>query len=251
MTIAKPQYAELAVLAQDLMQRACFKPRDYHISCTDNFNEFRTQMCRAGFRFLGSGYFAATFSHDAYPELAFKFGFKKEDSGAAYAAYCRGKWSEYEDESRSTDWDDVKHLPRIMHLDRYAGFYMVVMPLYESLENHKRHAFREWNGRVYNHAAMIVSAMQCTIDSATFDRAELADLSSFNEVRAAELQPFVDLYLPETLEKTIKSIRNHFRGVANMDLHDENYMKYTMDGQSWIVVTDPVSFSVEDEESAF
>lgn len=42
-----------------------------------------------GFTFLGAGHFSAAFSHEMLPGRVIKVGFKKEDSGAAYAAWCR------------------------------------------------------------------------------------------------------------------------------------------------------------------
>ncbi len=68
----------------------------------------------AGFEFLGSGYFSAAFSNDALPGRVVKVGFKKEDSGAAYAAFCKAH-------------QGLKGIPNIYAVQRHSHCYTVVL----------------------------------------------------------------------------------------------------------------------------
>ena len=67
-----------------------------------------------GFKYLGSGHFSAAFSHEMLPKRVIKIGFKKEDSGAAYTAWCRAN------QGRAG-------VPVIHAVSRSAGCYTVVL----------------------------------------------------------------------------------------------------------------------------
>lgn len=68
----------------------------------------------AGFYRLGNGHFSAAYGHKLLHGRVIKVGFKKEDSGAAYTAFCRmhqGKAG----------------IPNIYDVQRHAGCYTVVL----------------------------------------------------------------------------------------------------------------------------
>lgn len=69
------------------------------------------------FNLMGAGSFASVFQPDEYPDYVIKVGFKKEDSGAAYAAWCR--W-----------YAGTPHVPDIILIRRFELVYMVAMPRY-------------------------------------------------------------------------------------------------------------------------
>lgn len=71
-------------------------------------------MRDAGFRMLGNGHFSAAYSHELLPGRVIKVGFKKEDSGAAYTAFCRMH------QGRAG-------IPNVYHVARHAGCYTVVL----------------------------------------------------------------------------------------------------------------------------
>lgn len=71
-------------------------------------------MRDAGFKMLGNGHFSAAYSHEMLPGRVIKVGFKKEDSGAAYTAFCRMH------QGRAG-------IPNIYHVARHAGCYTVVL----------------------------------------------------------------------------------------------------------------------------
>ncbi len=68
----------------------------------------------AGFRLLGNGHFSAAFKHKLLPGRVIKVGFKKEDSGAAYVAFCRMHQGRV-------------GIPNVYHVARHAGCYTVVL----------------------------------------------------------------------------------------------------------------------------
>lgn len=68
----------------------------------------------AGFKRLGNGHFSAAYSHPLLPGKVIKVGFKKEDSGAAYTAFCRMH------QGRAG-------IPNIYDVQRHAGCYTVVL----------------------------------------------------------------------------------------------------------------------------
>lgn len=68
----------------------------------------------AGFNLLGNGHFSAAFKHELLPGKVIKVGFKKEDSGAAYVAFCRMHQGRI-------------GIPNVYHVARHAGCYTVVL----------------------------------------------------------------------------------------------------------------------------
>ena len=68
----------------------------------------------AGFKMLGNGHFSAAYSHPLLPNRVIKVGFKKEDSGAAYTAFCRM-------------YQGRPGIPNVYDVQRHAGCYTVVL----------------------------------------------------------------------------------------------------------------------------
>lgn len=68
----------------------------------------------AGFKMLGNGHFSAAYRHPLLPNRVIKVGFKKEDSGAAYIAFCRMH------QGRAG-------IPNVYDVQRHAGCYTVVL----------------------------------------------------------------------------------------------------------------------------
>lgn len=76
-----------------------------------------TALRNAGFRLLGYGHFSIATSHPDLPGKCIKFSIRKEDSGAAFAAYCRANPKDI-------------HLPRIEHIQNMSNCVAIVMPQY-------------------------------------------------------------------------------------------------------------------------
>lgn len=83
----------------------------------------------SGFELLGSGFFSLAVSHPALPERVLKVGLKKEDSAAAYTAWCRinqGKTG----------------VPNIHATRRSTGCYVVVLDELFPLDLEKLNEFK-------------------------------------------------------------------------------------------------------------
>lgn len=83
-----------------------------------------------GFKLLGNGHFSAAYSHPLLPKRVIKVGFKKEDSGAAYVAFCRMHQGR-------------KGIPNIYDVQRHAGCYTVVLDHLNPCD--------DWNNDTHDH----------------------------------------------------------------------------------------------------
>lgn len=77
----------------------------------------------AGFKMLGNGHFSAAYSHPLLPNRVIKVGFKKEDSGAAYTAFCRM-------------YQGRAGIPNVYDVQRHAGCYTVVLDALNDCERY-------------------------------------------------------------------------------------------------------------------
>lgn len=87
----------------------------------------------AGFKMLGNGHFSAAYSHPLLPNRVIKVGFKKEDSGAAYTAFCRM-------------YQGRAGIPNVYDVQRHAGCYTVVLDALndcESYDNDEHYKYAE------------------------------------------------------------------------------------------------------------
>lgn len=118
----KTEYARLANLLASFVTVAELKVRaDNCPKASDGWADFMSLANSAGFWILGAGHFSAAFRHDDHEGIAFKVGFKKEDSGAAYAAYCRANQGK-------------AGIPVLHDIQRHEDCYTVVMDRYEPID---------------------------------------------------------------------------------------------------------------------
>lgn len=163
-------------------------------------------MRGAGFVKLGNGHFSAAYRHHLLPQKVIKVGFKKEDSGAAYAAFCRMHQGK-------------QGIPTIHDIQRHAGCYTVVLDELEALPQDY------WGDVDDSHEV--------------YDQFDMVrDVINYEESRE-----HFGSELMEDLYATAKSIRKFFDGIARFDMHSGNAM---MDKRGNLVITDPVSFSADD-----
>lgn len=87
---------------------------DWGLESQDYWQTLKIKAKDAGFNLLGNGHFSAAFKHELLPGKVIKVGFKKEDSGAAYVAFCRMH------QGRAG-------IPNVYHVARHAGCYTVVL----------------------------------------------------------------------------------------------------------------------------
>lgn len=97
---------------------------DWGLERQDYWQTLKIKAKDAGFNLLGNGHFSAAFKHGLLPGKVIKVGFKKEDSGAAYVAFCRMHQGRV-------------GIPNVYHVARHAGCYTVVL---DELEPCQRHA---------------------------------------------------------------------------------------------------------------
>lgn len=87
---------------------------DWGLERQDYWQTLKIKAKDAGFNLLGNGHFSAAFKHELLPGRVIKVGFKKEDSGAAYVAFCRVHQGRV-------------GIPNVYHVARHAGCYTVVL----------------------------------------------------------------------------------------------------------------------------
>jgi len=164
----------------------------------------------AGFEFLGNGYFSVVYKHHLLPGKVLKVGLKKEDSAAAYVAFCRMH-------------EGREGLPVIHDVQRFEGCYIVVLD--ELLPITCDDWYTKYQGN------LISSAI------------------SYEEVAHRNHLNVVVQELPVAFRRlldTCRMIHDFFSGIAKFDMHHNNAMINPKTGR--IVITDPVSFTVGKEE---
>lgn len=164
----------------------------------------------AGFEFLGNGYFSVVYKHHLLPGKVLKVGLKKEDSAAAYVAFCRMH-------------EGREGLPVIHDVQRFEGCYIVVLD--ELLPIKVDAWYEKYRGD------LVRAVIQC------------------REVEYREQLSYQVRELPEEFREllnTCRMIHNFFKGIAQFDMHYGNAMINPKTGR--IVITDPVSFTIKEEE---
>lgn len=98
----------------------------------------------AGFKMLGNGHFSAAYNHPLLPNRVIKVGFKKEDSGAAYTAFCRM-------------YQGRPGIPNVYDVQRHAGCYTVVLDALKDCERFNNDAH-------YKYAEIASDIIDCNSD---------------------------------------------------------------------------------------
>lgn len=165
----------------------------------------------AGFTRLGNGHFSAAYSHEMLPGKVIKVGFKKEDSGAAYVAFCRMH------QGRAG-------IPVIHDVQRHPSCYTVVMDKLSPLGDEDA---RDEAG-MSNLWWLVPQAVQSS------DKGWEGWKSSMPEEYGA-----LNQHELETIE-TCRMIHKFFYGIASFDMHSGNAM---VNSKGQLVITDPVSYT--------
>lgn len=114
---------------------------DWGLERQDYWQTLKIKAKDAGFNLLGNGHFSAAFKHELLPGRVIKVGFKKEDSGAAYVAFCRMH------QGRAG-------IPNVYHVARHAGCYTVVLDELEPCQ-------RRWNAEHDRYADLAYCSVEC------------------------------------------------------------------------------------------
>lgn len=184
----------------------------------DWWNTLACMMKDAGFNRLGNGHFSAAYEHALLPGKVIKVGFKKEDSGAAYVAFCRMH-------------QGLAGIPVVHDVQRHAGCYTVVMDKLLPIEglSYKRREHMELEA-LWEHVDTAVYSSEKNWNEHVRLCKEEGSWPKFSEY---------DLAVIETCRK----IHKFFYGIASFDMHRGNAM---MDANGHLVIIDPVSFTAED-----
>ncbi|UYL05836.1 hypothetical protein JLBLGABF_00036 [Klebsiella phage KP13MC5-2] len=161
---------------------------NWGLESMDYWQTLAERMRDVGFVRLGNGHFSAAYEHALLPGKVIKVGFKKEDSGAAYAAFCRMNQGR-------------EGIPTVYDIQRHTGCYTVVLDYLTPLNDWCRGESDKI--RHHFHAAREIIEEDC------FDTAEEYPIS-------------------EGFIETCKDIRKFFLGIASFDCHSGNMMKDQM-----------------------
>lgn len=148
------------------------------------FSDLLETAALLGFEFLGSGYFSGAFKHPQLPGRVVKVGFKKEDSGAAYAAWCKAN-------------QGLQGVPVIHHIQRHRECYTVLM------DELKDFTFRD-----------------CTISQS----AQYKIVSSLVSHDGHDKDAYCVDDTQRELAETCRAIQSFFKGIASFDIHSGNVM---------------------------
>lgn len=182
-----------------------------------------------GYKLLGLGHFAAAFEHEDLPGYAIKVGFKKDDSGAAYAAFCRENAG-------------MAGLPVIHLVKRFSRAYMVAMDKYRSLDEIGGDYCRD--GETYEQRVLNVS---WRVVNAVIDHCEMPSnaLSWWLDSAARSEFAHLEAQYIKDLAQTARKIHTFFYGLASFDTHRANVM---VDNNGRLIITDPVSWTASDHQ---
>lgn len=139
-----------------------------------------------GFERLGNGHFSAAYKHEMLPGKVIKVGFKKEDSGAAYVAFCRMH-------------QGCAGIPTVHDVQRHAGCYTVVL---DELQEYNLSDAEGIDDQYY--------CVQYAIDAGYNKERLLAEDAEYAKYTAL-------------IESAIE-IRKFFSGIARFDIHSGNVM---------------------------
>lgn len=224
----------ITTLLHGVMVAADYRVSRSGMGCAgqDSWVRFEAMARGEGFKLLGCGHFAAVFSHPDLDGYAIKVGFKKDDSGAAYAAYCRAHQGE-------------AGIPNIHLIKRFSRAYMVVMDKLRSLDDIGRHYCQVCD--TYDQQVLDLSyrVSNAVIDYGILPHEAVMDYVDRHRVNEYQPVAHIEMQYIKELAKTCESIHNYFKEIAQFDLHRANVM---VNGKGQLVITDPVSWTVEDDD---
>lgn len=163
----------------------------------------------AGFKLRGSGHFSLALSHPLLPSRVIKVGLKKEDSGAAYAAFCRAN-------------EGMEGLPHIYAMQRHARCYTVLLDELREMDEEDEAERIDYDYAMSRR--LLINDIK--------DRKGWSDFYDTTAERDA---------INKELRATVDAIYRFFLGVATFDMHEGNVMIHPKTGK--LIITDPISFS--------
>ena len=210
---------------------------------------------------LGHGFFSAVYSEPEYPSVVYKVGFKKDDSGAAYAAFCRNNQGRagipviHNIEMLPTG-QYVVMMDRLQSNDELNGFIMdVIRKINEIVRGCFNEVFVDEFGEdwVREKAMEFMSNLATAWSTREPDSGGNYRVDNFLVIHYDDFGVIEKFLSAETIEYMVEyavtayRIHMFFRGLASFDMHDGNWM---INDAGLPIITDPVSFSrvAPDEE---
>lgn len=169
------------------------------------------------FKLIGQGNFSDFYTHHDFKGVGFKIGTKKEDSASAYVAWCR------QNQHRAG-------VPKVYDIQRQEknGMYVVAMKLYDNhTTKYKTGQYELWSSI---HQLLTMSSTPKYTELRIIARIARRNSQSFYEIN----KKFIFDYM-----RTMLEIRKFFIGIAQFDIHDDNYV---LDENMLPVMIDPISF---------
>ena len=210
---------------------------------------------------LGHGFFSAVYSEPEDNSVVYKVGFKKDDSGAAYAAFCRNNQGRagipviHNIEMLPTG-QYVVMMERLQSNDELSGFISDVICYFNELVcGYYNEVFVGEDGedRVREKAREFMNSLATAWSTREPNSEGDYLVHCFWVMHYDDFKTIEKFLSAETIEYMVEyavtayRIHMFFRGLASFDMHDGNWM---INDAGLPIITDPVSFSREasDEE---
>ena len=210
---------------------------------------------------LGHGFFSAVYSEPEDNSVVYKVGFKKDDSGAAYAAFCRNN----QGRAGIPVIHNIEMLPTgqyVVMMDRLqsngelTGFIRDVTCNFNDIVcGYYKGIFVDEGGEdwVRKKAMEFMNSLATAWSTREPDSAGDYRVDNFLVMHYDDLEAIEKFLSAETIEYMVEyavtayRIHMFFRGLASFDMHDGNWM---INDAGLPIITDPVSFSrvASDEE---
>lgn len=210
---------------------------------------------------LGHGFFSAVYSEPEDNSVVYKVGFKKDDSGAAYAAFCRNNQGRagipviHNIEMLPTG-QYVVMLERLQSNDELTRFIRDVIRTFNAIVSGRfngvfvREVDESW---VREKAMEFMNSLATAWSTREPDSEGNYRVGKSWVMHNADFEAIERFLSAETIEYMVEyavtAYRIHvfFRGLAAFDMHDGNWM---INDAGLPIITDPVSFSraAPDEE---
>ena len=206
------------------------------------------------YKHLGHGFFSAVYSEPEDASVVYKVGFKKDDSGAAYAAFCRNN----QGRAGIPVIHNIEMLPTgqyVVMMDRLQSNYELTEFIFKVIHKINEIIYGRFNGvfaREVGESWVREKAMEFMSNLATAWSTREPDsdggcwVYNFLVMHNDNFEAIEKFLSAETIEYMVEyavtAYRIHvfFRGLASFDMHDGNWM---INDAGLPIITDPVSFS--------
>ena len=213
------------------------------------------------YKHLGHGFFSAVYSEPEDASVVYKVGFKKDDSGAAYAAFCRNNQGRagipviHNIEMLPTG-QYVVMMDRLQSNDKLTEFISdVICSINDIVRGYFKGVFVGEGGEdlVRKNTMEFMNSLATAWSTRELAAKGYYRVGNFLVMYNADFEAIEKFLSAETIEYMVEyavtAYRIHvfFRGLASFDMHNGNWM---INDAGLPIITDPVSFSrvAPDEE---